>query len=383
MDDSKAMTEAAMCALLRGEPVVWPASKGSNFEAQFFDNAEFHGVAPLLLHQLRRNPSLGSQAFGCQPSGLGLEKKAAVELVRKHELVRVLDVLAESGVTVLLLKGAALAYSVYRWPALRPRSDTDLLIRDVDRVMTGRILSELGYEKPNATSGELINYQCGYALRDRFHIDHVLDVHWRINNAQMFSRALTYEELHSRSVPLPALGGHARALALTDALLLACMHRVHHIHSPYYVDDVPRFGGDRLIWLYDIHLLVNAMSPGELEEFARRAENKGMRAICRDGLLRARQCFGTQMPRELLFSLSGADRTEPSASHLRRGNARRVLTELRSLPRWRDRLTFLSEHLFPPADYMLRKYTVSNRSWLPMLYVHRGVHGAWKRLHKP
>ncbi len=365
-----------MCALLRGEPVAWPASTASELNGRFRDCAEYHGVGPLVSRQL----SLARSCDRYVPESLYLAQElkhgVAIELARKRELVRVLSSLAEPGVTALLLKGAALAYSIYPSPALRPRADTDLLIRSADRVVTARVLSKLGYEKPNAISGELVTYQCGYVMRDRFRITHLLDVHWRISNTQMFSRALGYEELKLRSVPLAALGKHARALAPADALLLACMHRVHHIHSPFCVD------GDRLIWLYDIHLLIDTMSLRELMEFTRLAENKGMRAICSEGLLRARQCFGTRIPEEVLLSLSKTGSTESSAAHLRAGGMRRLLTELRSLPRWRDRITLLREHLFPRADYMLEKYALTSRAWLPMLYLQRGIHGAWKWIHK-
>jgi hypothetical protein len=381
MDDTRARIESSMCALLRGESVAWPATNASVFDARFRDCAVYHGVAPLLVRRLSLMPSCDRHVTEPQCLARELKDEVAIELARKHELVRVLSSLAESGVTALVLKGAALAYSIYSSPALRPRADTDLLIRSTDRVVTARVLSELGYEKPNTTSGELVAYQCGYVMRDRFHIDHVLDVHWRISNTQMFSRALDYEELRARSVPLAALGKHAQALAPADALLLACMHRAHHIHSPYRVDGVSSSGGERLIWLYDIHLLIDAMSPRELEEFTRLADKRGMRAICIDGLLRARQCFATRMPEEVLLSLARAGPTEPSEAHLRAGNMRHLLTELRSLPRWRDRITFLGEHLFPPPDYMLKKYAVTNRAWLPMLYLQRGIRGTWKRIH--
>jgi hypothetical protein len=32
---------------------------------------------------------------------------------------------------------------------------------------------------------------------------------------------------------------------------------------------------------------------------------------------------------------------------------------------------------------MLEKYAVTNRAWLPMLYLQRGIYGAWKRIHNP
>jgi hypothetical protein len=381
MNDIEAVAESAMCALLREGRVERLASKGAEFQAGLFEGAERHGVGPLLFRELLRSPKLDYQAAECERFRAELAKRAAVELIRKHELIRVLNALAESDVAVLLLKGAALAYSIYTWPVLRPRADTDLLIRHGDREAAERILSKLGYEMPNATSGEHIQYQCGYTLSDRYGIEHVLDLHWRLNNTQIFSRALTWEELQSRSMPVPSLAGQARTLARADSLLLACMHRVHHIHSPYHAGDVSCRGGERLIWLYDIHLLIDAMSPAELEEFARLADEKGMRSICRDGLLNARRCFATSLPEELLVSLSRASRNELSAEHLQKGDVRHLLTELRSLPRWRDRVAMLSEHLFPPCDYMRTKYKASKHVWLPMLYMRRGVHGVWKRIH--
>jgi hypothetical protein len=283
----------------------------------------------------------------------------------------------------LILKGTALAYSIYPAPVLRPRADTDLLIRDGDREDLERTFLALGYGKPGTISGELVRYQCGYVREDRFGVEHVFDVHWRISNTQLFARALDYEELAARASAIPGLGARARGLSLPDALLLACMHRAHHIHAPYYADGISYRDEDRLIWVYDIHLLVEAMSPSMLRNFAELAENRGMRTICRDGLMRAQACFGTRIPGELRPVLAGRGATEASAAHLRRGGARHFLTELRSLPGWRARATLVGEHLFPPATYMLDKYRVTGRAWLPMLYLHRGIHGAWKRLLTP
>jgi hypothetical protein len=220
-------------------------------------------------------------------------------------------------------------------------------------------------------------------MRDRFGIDHVLDVHWRISNTQLFSRALRYEELSARAVSLEALGEHACGLAPAHALLHACLHRAHHLHSPMIVNGAPGADGDRLIWIYDIHLLVETMLLADLVEFAVLAEGKRVRAICHDGLLRANRCFATRIPEEVHLALTSKGPVEPSAALLRTGRLRHLLTEIRSLPRWKDRLTLLREHLIPSEDYMLEKYSVSSRAWLPILYLKRGIHGAWKRLQSP
>lgn len=333
---------------------------GANLRAR----ADYHGVGPLLAREASE-----------------LRDAAALELLRKRELTRVLGALAEASVAPLVLKGTALAYSIYPSPALRPRADTDLLIADAHRTRLERALLALGYRKPATISGELVRYQCGYVRLDRFGVEHVLDVHWRVSNTQLFARALEYETLLARAVPIPGLGEHARGLSLADALLLACMHRAHHMHAPYYVDGIPQRSGDRLIWLYDIHLLVGAMSVEDLMTFAGLADKSGMRTICLDGLMRAKACFGTRIPAETETALAGG--RELSAAHLRGGGARYLLTELRSLPRWHERVALVGEHLFPPADYMLEKYGVTSRAWLPMLYLHRGIRGAWKRILEP
>ena len=383
MSDTGPMIESWMCAVLRGESLASLGSIDADHLPGLRVHAGYHGVGPLLAHRLEALRRCGVPVEEFPFSARDLKEALATELIREHELIRVLDALATSGIVALLLKGSALAYSVYPSPALRPRADTDLLIRSSDRDVTARTLAELGYEKRNAVSGELVAYQCGYAMRDRFHVDHVLDVHWRLSNTQTFSRAFDYQELEARSVPVPALGDHARALAPADALLHACMHRVHHFHSPYCVGGVRMPAGDRLIWIHDLHLLIESMSHRELVEFAEMAGSKNMRTICSDGLIEARRCFGTKIPREILASLAEGGAAEPSARHLRRGRARHFLTELRSLPHWKDRFALLGEHLFPPADYMLEKYAATSRVWLPMLYLQRGIHGAWKRIQSP
>jgi hypothetical protein len=383
MAEAGAATEAMLCALLRGETTSPPVPVPVAFDKQLHACVAYHGVGPLLSRQFTVGQCLGSDRLKHEFPARQVKDAEAMELARREHLVRVLGALAAFGVKPLLLKGAALAYSVYPSPGLRPRADTDLLIRNSDRDVCHRVLSDLGYEKVNAVHGELVQYQCGYTMQDRFGIGHVLDVHWRISNTQLFSQALEYEELSPRAISLKALGERARGPAPVHALLHACMHRAHHLHSPMIFEGEQGTGGDRLIWLYDIYLLVEFMSRQELVEFAALAERKRIRAVCRDGLLRASEYFGTGLPEEVLLALTTKGAVELSAAHLRTGRIHHLLTEIRSLPRWQDRVRLVKEHLFPPMDYMLEKYSVSSRAWLPVLYLKRGIHGVWKRIQSP
>jgi hypothetical protein len=238
-------------------------------------------------------------------------------------------------------------------------------------------LRQRRYRQPNAVAGRLATYQTAYARRSRYGIDHVVDVHWRISNSQLLAGILTHDQAARRAVPVPALGQRALSLCPVYALLLACAHRAAHEHAPYYVDGVPH---DRLIWLYDIHLLVSRMSAQELQEFVELAAAKRVRALCAAGLMRAVECFGTPLPEVFLATLLQGSEKDPSAVYLRSGPLGMALEELRSLPDWGSRGRYVKEHLYPPADYMLRKYGRSSRAWLPLLYAHRALRGLTKRL---
>ncbi|MFI5280415.1 MAG: nucleotidyltransferase family protein, partial [Gemmatimonadales bacterium] len=72
----------------------------------------------------------------------------AVELVRGREITRVLGALHARGIQPILLKGTPLAYSVYDAPALRPREDTDLLIRFEDCDIVRQVMRGLGHAAP-------------------------------------------------------------------------------------------------------------------------------------------------------------------------------------------------------------------------------------------
>ena len=73
-------------------------------------------------------------ASGAPPPAVSREARDAEAraLLAERDLRAVLDEFARRRVRVLVIKGAALAHSLYRTPGLRPRLDTDLLIAPAD-----------------------------------------------------------------------------------------------------------------------------------------------------------------------------------------------------------------------------------------------------------
>ena len=98
------------------------------------------------------------------------------------------------------------------------------------------ILRELGYEGPDAQTDMITSYECLFRRTNSLGTTHTLDIHWKINNAQLFARTFTFDELLAEAIEIPSFAGCARGLGYTHALLLACMHRYAHAHAPFYVD---------------------------------------------------------------------------------------------------------------------------------------------------
>ena len=370
--------EGLVCRVLGGVSSDWPFSSDAELQSAFLEYTNRHGVQPLLYVQLR--PSAAWEGW---PSDLRralndqAASQAALDMIQGQEIVRVLTALAASGVSPLLMKGLPLAHTHYRSPDLRPRGDADMLIRRAEREAASGVLTELGYERLNTMRGELVSSQSSWNKLDGYGVTHSIDLHWRVNNCQIFAEAASYDELLSGSVSIPVLG--ARALGPVHALLLACMHRVAHVTAAWGVDETRHYG-DRLIWLYDIHLLASRMSLPELTEFVRLAVERRLKTICIDGLRRSQRCFGTPLPDQILAALSAAGPPEPSARYLDPGRLRFLVRDIQSLSNVYDRLRLVREHLFPPAEYMRKKYSASGRAWLSMLYLRRAVQGIW-RLH--
>lgn len=346
-----------------GSEAVWP-QQGSLTADTFFREASAQGIVPLLFRRLSAQKGNGWPAELLARLREASLRLAAAELLLEADLRSLLQSLAEIGVQPLLLKGTALAYSLYPEPWLRPRCDTDLLISAPDREKTDRLLRQLGCVALHEAAAEGINAQMSWSRRYQGIACHY-DMHWRISNVSgSFSRAFAAGSLFARAVAVSSLGEYARTLSAADALLFACFHRAGHFsHS-----------GDRLIWLYDLHLLCQSLTGEEAAAFCGQAEELEISTLCADGLKAAAFWFGTTFPAELtpLFKERSGEGFAALLQHGRQAGIKsHALLELKGLPTWRERLLFVWRNLFPPAQYMLWRYGAKRKAALPLLYAKR------------
>ena len=278
----------AIFSLVRGDRIPFPA--GDLTPRDVIDACIAHEVAGLVVDRLAGRddwPVEIAEALTRQVSA-----DAAIELLRRRELGRVIEAVGASGAESILIKGAALAYTLYDAPYCRPRVDTDLLIRrgDVDAVRNA--LARLGYRASVLCEGEAVFCQFEMSRFDEFGVEHVCDFHWKISTQPVFAEVLSYDELRQGAIRVAALGPRALAAASVESLLLACVHpAMHHRNA------------QRTVWIHDIHLLVSKLSEADLLRFATLAREKKVAHVCADALRRARAMFHTTLPEPVLVAL--------------------------------------------------------------------------------
>jgi hypothetical protein len=340
---------ARIAAALRND-AAWPTDLTGDEQRAI----DIHGMLPIVYRESLA-PALREQAI----------RAAALDPLLLAGLQRVLAALRARGVQPLVLKGAALAYTIYPAPELRPRSDTDLLIAEDDLDAARDAFRSAGFREILTSGDDLGVRQRMFHRLDYLGVPHTFDVHLDITNNATTADALRYDELLQRAMPLPAIGEGALGLSLVDALIYACIHRVVHHHD-----------SDRAIWLYDVYLIRARLTSAEVHELWERAAERRVVVICRHTLAAAQAWFGGAGDDAAAY-LERLDDHEPSAGFLDRDRSRaaQLAGDLAALPTWRLRARRLRQLAFPPRAFMRQRFGVHTTAALPLLYVWRAVRG--------
>jgi len=207
----------------------------------------------------------------------------ANEQLRSRELALLLSALAKAGLErYLIFKGTALAHTVYPQAWLRPRTDTDMLIEHSHLKAFSAVFEQQGYQRQFAISGDYVSYQCTFGKQLVGEASINIDVHWRINNRQCLANTIAFDELFDAAEHLSELGSNVPCPNSIDSLMIACLHRLGHHHTE-----------ERLTWLYDIHLLANSLTAAQWPVLAHLAKQRGLSALCLDGLKTSALYLGT------------------------------------------------------------------------------------------
>jgi hypothetical protein len=283
---------------------------------------------------------------------------AATELIRENELVRMLGAAGSRlSPPPIVFKGTALAYQIYPAPHLRVRDDTDMLVASSTMEATRSFFAEHGYRPSDAIDAPLVMRQASFIMQDALNVTHAWDVHWAFSNRPAFADFLTFEGLLRTAVEVRVDKITFLTPNIVDSLLIACLHLIGH-----HANDV------RLIWLYDIHLLAASLGPAERRRFLDQAtERRQIRTACHAAFELTQHYIPGQPVDELRRALDPGDGStwKSDRTHLA------VLVDDADAIGRGNRLRFVAQHVFPSADYMVKRFAIRHRWQLPFWYLVR------------
>jgi len=318
------------------------------------------GVAPLV-YEATRSKGLLDEAVE-QELRSAYYQTARRNVLLFHELEAVLAALNAAEIPVIVLKGAALAHTVYRNPAVRPMCDVDLLVQERDLAPALQQLAQQGY-----TIIPPLGYRSEVMVRKATAVDIVLELHWRLFVSPAYSHAFPLAHAWQSAPHIQIEGAFAQVLP-PDALLL---HLVGH--------QVLHHGGletQHWLWLHDIAETLAHYHPqwdwAQVGQQARAClllvplqEIFGIlarewRSAPANEALRAWEGLHPLSQEQSLWQSTSQPHSAPA----------RLRAELASLP-WSVRLKFVWRNLFPPLGYMQHLYGLPSPVMALLYYPYR------------
>ncbi len=240
------MALLALCASIDADPERYSRLRNQLAEHPLgpglVDESERHGMGPLVYRHLKgaQAPIPGDVATTL--TGVYVRHRHA-NAMRTRVLSELLDAFRANDIAVLIVKGGALAHTVYPDPALRPMSDLDLLVEPGKLDRAASTLEELGMGHPVVDPGQGGKglTTAGKSCEDVWvGVELHTDLFETGFPASMTIQDLTVEPLTFRVGPDGPIG---KTLGATDCIWHLCEHLRFHttVFLPW-----------RLIWMVDI-----------------------------------------------------------------------------------------------------------------------------------
>jgi hypothetical protein len=262
--------------------------------------AQMHGVAPLAFRHLAQADLLGSIP---DPVAGALKEAYLQTLINNRRMQtvfkEVVGALRAEGISVMPIKGLAVAHRYYGDIALRPMTDMDLLVsrQDVPRVVS--VLRGLHF---NATDG--MGSPSGfYALTSAVVVfsrprSLSIEVHWELCGRHAYRPSLPAAAAWDRAVETTLFDQPVRSLHQRDEIWYLCVHAAieHRL--------------ERLIWLVDIAEIASSLpADWDWRQFARETCDVGLALPVAAALAYCCSYLHTAVPTDaldVLYAAAGA-----------------------------------------------------------------------------
>ncbi len=336
--------------------------------------AETEGVAPLVWWKLRRWAASGEGRLAANSplrNLLTVLAPAYYETLARNtlllrELARILEAFDAAGIETIVLKGAALAQTVYEDIGLRPMNDIDLLVRPEDVEKAVAIMRRLDYQlnaPPEHRRGMWKTIHYDYPLKHRD--DGLLvELHWNVIGPHSDWREPPTEILWDSPYRwrLPA-GKEFRVLPPLLFLSSLAAHLLFR-HG---------LSRARLLWYMDIYFLaqyIESRPDVKADDFPAFApwETSGAMALRNVEVLFDTPMQLFQIAPEMYHSQTVkfiSRKTEVTQTH-----SLEILQRLKKQPFQKSKTVVLG-YLLPSATYMRKRYSIRHNALLPFYYLYR------------
>lgn len=361
-----ATTHACLRALLTGaaHSINWGRLAPHDWQAMIAA-AERHGVLPLVYRQLAASGVLPVLPPPCAERARdSYYHSTAHNTLIYHTLARLAPAAQHP---LIVLKGAALATTVYPQVGLRPMSDLDLLVDERDLPLLLATLQQMGYatETPDVLPDYIEQHHYHHSMVHTRHELPQVELHWRLVSAanDVRSPPTAWFWQHTCPLRLP-IAAHAPAVAMLDPTAHV-LYLAAHLLLQHGEHDL------RLIWLYDLHLLLQH-APVDWGTLLRVAYRYHWAAALHAALDATRHWFGTPVPCDVLAMLASVPDQAGQALVARQvgrvGTRTHDLWTIVAAMPWHERAAFLRGQLLPTRQYLRWRYDLPLPPALDLLY---------------
>lgn len=286
------------------------------------------------------------------------------------ETIKALTLLHENNINVVVLKGFSLAYQVYKHPALRPKTDTDIIINPNDKEKIKTLLGNLGYTNPRGWEPKAIINQFSLKKSLSKGVNVYFDVHLKISNSKKIENILNYAELLN-SAKTDTLE-HLLLVNKPYALLHAAFHLLGHKSQGDLV---------KLIWYYDIYLLAEQLTPLEREQLLNLIDKTGLSGVIHYVLKLTAAFFPSTKIDELIPEVAMlTNNTEYSYLTKTTASIQVLWMVLQNTQGLKNKALVIKETAFPPKAEIIHKYGEQTYWPISLLYIRRLMGGIKKYL---
>jgi len=299
---------------------------------------------------------------------------AKKNILTLNALGNILDVLNKAGLKVIVLKGAALAETVYGNLALRPMSDVDLLVKKEDLYRINEQLNGLGYFPTDRSVDDVdlsSTYLTSLDYRNPLGNSPSLHIHWHFVNStipnESYMRQIKMEDIWRDAVRTNIANSETWVMSPHHLIIHLAEHALRVTHSL-----------SKLSYFCDIDRSINYyMKVLDWNLLVRDTIRFNLNKMVYTTLYFSRYFIEAKIPEDVLLKLKPQRFSIPEKIFMRKtAENKRIpgmsyLIHLSMNKGLVKKLKFVGRTLFPPKDILAQRSYISGADMNYRYYINR------------